>query len=163
MLARSATPDDAAAIARIYNQAIEARTSTFETGARTPEDIRAWFDGVHPIIVVEDLGVVVAYAATFRYSDRECYRGVAEFAVYVDRDSRRTGAGSLALRGLYEAARRAGFWKLVSRIFPENEAVRKLNKSLGVREVGVYQKHAQLDGIWRDVIAVEWLIAQNIV
>ena len=33
---------------------------------------------------------------------------------------------------------------------------------LGFREIGVYQKHGQLDGAWRDVIVVELLISANL-
>jgi phosphinothricin acetyltransferase len=107
-------------------------------------------------------GIVVAYGATFTYRNRECYKGIAEFSVYVDAKYRRNGVGKLTLAGLIEASERAGFWKLVSRIFPENTGVRALNKSMGVREVGVYDKHGQLDGIWRDVIIVERLIPANL-
>jgi L-amino acid N-acyltransferase YncA len=52
-----------------------------------------------------------------------------------------------------------GFWKLVSRIFPENEASLALCRALGLREVGVYRRHAKLDGEWRDVVIVERLLA----
>jgi phosphinothricin acetyltransferase len=68
------------------------------------------------------------------------------------------GAGRLALAELLRAAEVRGFWKLVSRIFPENTASRALVRSMGFREVGVYEKHARLDGVWRDVIVVERLI-----
>jgi phosphinothricin acetyltransferase len=162
MHARSATTNDAADIARIYNQAIEDRTSTFETRPRTAKDTLAWFDGIHPIIVIEDKGKLISYAATFPYRPRECYRGVAEFSVYVERAARKRGAGRLALTALIEACEKAGFWKLISRIFPENAAIRNLNRALGVREVGIYEKHAQLDGVWRDVIIVEKLILSNL-
>lgn len=116
------------------------------------------------VIVGGDLpgAAVIGYGATFPYSDRACYRGVAEFSVYVDRDHRGQGVGKLGLGALYEAARKAGLWKLVSRIFPENTAVRRLNAALGIREIGTHEKHGQLDGIWRDVIVVEWLIRENI-
>jgi len=57
---------------------------------------------------------------------------------------------------------RAGYWKLVSRVFPENEASLRLLRALGFREVGRYEKHAQLDGVWRDVVIVEKLIAENL-
>jgi phosphinothricin acetyltransferase len=158
MIARPATLEDVEAIARIYNQAIDDRTSTFETRQRAPDEVAAWLDGIHPVIVVEWAGQIVAYAVTSSYSQRACYRGVAEFAVYVDRDHRTRGAGRLALESLFEAAREAGFWKLVSRIFPENAAVRRLNEAVGVREIGVHRKHACLDGVWRDVIVVERLL-----
>jgi phosphinothricin acetyltransferase len=64
----------------------------------------------------------------------------------------------LALEGLLQEAENAGFWKLVSRVFVENTASRALLCRLGFREVGVYEKHAQLDGVWRDVVIVERLL-----
>jgi L-amino acid N-acyltransferase YncA len=158
MHARDATPADAADIARIYNQGIADRTATFETRPRTEADIRAWFDSVHPVLVVEEDGAMVAFAAAFAYRPRACYAGIAEASVYVDRACRRQGAGRLALTSLIAAAAAAGFWKLVSRIFVENTASRRLVATLGFREVGIYQKHGQLDGVWRDVVIVEKLL-----
>jgi L-amino acid N-acyltransferase YncA len=40
-------------------------------------------------------------------------------------------------------------------VFVENTASRALSRSLGFREVGTYEAHAQLDGVWRDVVIVE--------
>lgn len=57
-----------------------------------------------------------------------------------------------------EALDAAGFWKVLSRLFPENTASRALCARFGFREVGVYQRHAQLDGVWRDVVIVERLL-----
>ncbi|HEY6390705.1 MAG TPA: arsinothricin resistance N-acetyltransferase ArsN1 family A [Bryobacteraceae bacterium] len=155
MTVRAATLEDAPAIARIYNEGIEDRIATFETRPRTAGDVRAWFDGAHPIVVVEDGQQVIAFGATFTYRPRECYAGIAETSVYVARTHRRQGAGRIALRALIEAASKAGFWKLLSRIFPENTASRALVRELGFREVGIYEKHGQLDGQWRDVVIVE--------
>jgi phosphinothricin acetyltransferase len=63
--------------------------------------------------------------------------------------------------GLIAAASKAGYWKLVSRVFPENHASRGLLRSLGFREVGVYERHAQLDGEWKDVVIVERLLESD--
>ena len=161
MTARIASKTDAAAIARIYNQGIEDRTATFETQPRSEADVLRWFDGAHPIVVVED-PAVVAFAATFTYRPRACYGGIAEVSVYVDRACRKRGAGRLALSELIRASEAAGFWKLVSRVFPENSGSRALIASLGFREVGTYEKHGRLDGVWRDVIIVERLIPANL-
>lgn len=162
MKARTATPADAGAIAHIYNQGIEDRIATFETRLRSAEEIRSWFDTRHPIVVVEEGDHVIAFAATFTYRPREAYAGIAEFSVYVERAARGQGAGRLAMEALIEAAEAAGFWKLVSRVFPENTASRALLRSSGFREVGVYEKHARLDGVWHDAVIVERLLPANI-
>lgn len=162
LAARPATPADAERIAQIYNEGIEDRVGTFETRPRATGDIQAWFDGRHPIVVVEEDGEVIAFASTSTYRARECYAGIAEFSVYVARAGRGRGAGKIAMRALIDAAKPAGIWKLVSRIFIENTASRRLMASMGFREVGIYQKHAKLDGHWRDVVIVERLIPENI-
>ena len=162
LAARPATPADAERIAQIYNEGIEDRVGTFETRPRTADDVRAWFDGRHPIVVVEDAGGIVAFASTSGYRSRDCYAGIAEFSVYVARGARGRGAGRFAMSALVDAVRSAGIWKLVSRIFVENAASRRLMASMGFREVGIYEKHAQLDGRWRDVVIVERLIPENI-
>jgi L-amino acid N-acyltransferase YncA len=160
--ARSATIHDASAIARIYNEGIADRVGTFETRERTSDDVGGWLDGRHPLVVVETPdGNVKAFAATSPYRQRDCYAGIAEFSVYVTRNARGSGAGRLAMLALIDAARDAGFWKLVSRVFVENAASRALLASVGFREVGIYEKHARLDGAWRDVVIVERLIAEN--
>jgi L-amino acid N-acyltransferase YncA len=162
MRVRPASWQDAEAIARIYNEGIADRVATFETAFRTPEDIAAWFADDHPIVVVEDGADVIAFASTSTYRPRACYAGVAEFSVYVARDARGRGAGRLAMEGLIAAAEAVGLHKLVSRVFIENAASRALLSSLDFREVGIYEKHAQLDGVWRDVVIVERLLAKNL-
>jgi L-amino acid N-acyltransferase YncA len=161
LVARRATTDDADSIAAIYNDGIEEGIATFETRLRTPDDVRKWFDGRWPIVVVEDgAGRVIAFASTSEYRPRECYAGIAEFSVYVAGNARGRGAGRLAMQSLIEDARKAGFWKLVSRVFTENAASRALLCRAGFREVGVYERHAQSRGTWRDVVIVERLLIE---
>jgi phosphinothricin acetyltransferase len=163
---RPARTDDAAAIAAIYNQGIRARIATFETEERTAEERRTWLaahDERHPVLVAVVTGPdgqeqVAGWAATDHYRSRACYAGVAEFSIYVDEVWRGRGVGVALLGALIEAAEAAGLWKLVSRIFPENRASLALCARLGFREVGTYEKHAQLDGLWKDVVIVERLI-----
>jgi L-amino acid N-acyltransferase YncA len=156
--ARAGLASDAVAIAGIYNEGIEDRIATFETEPRSPEQIAAWFHHDYPVTVAGADGTVMAYAAAFPYRARPCYAGVREFSVYVARQARGQGFGFSALSLLIEEARARGWWKLVSRIFPENTGSRTLCSRLGFREVGTYERHAQLDGKWRDVVIVEKLL-----
>jgi len=158
--ARAATVADAEAIARIYNEGIDDRVATFETRRRSPDDVVKWFDGRHPIVVVEDGDGILAFASTSTYRPRDCYAGIAEFSVYTRRAARGRGAGRMAMQALEEAAAGAGFWKLVSRVFVENAASRALLRAIGFREVGTYERHAKLDSEWRDVVIVEKLIGE---
>lgn len=66
------------------------------------------------------------------------------------------------MKALIEAAREAGLWKLLSRIFPENAASLALMRKVGFREVGLHEKHGRLDGVWRDALLVERLIPENL-
>jgi L-amino acid N-acyltransferase YncA len=100
---------------------------------RSAEDIACWFDGAHPIMLAEEEGHIIAFAATSAYRPRECYKGIAEASVYVARHVRRRSAGKLVLQALITACEQNGFWKLVSRVFPENAASRRLIGSLGFR------------------------------
>lgn len=163
MQTRIATVDDAPVIARIYNQGIEERIATFETEPRTVEQVAELLrekGDHHPAVVVERDGAVIAFAWASTYRSRPCYAGVAEHSVYVDRDARGLGAGLVALNALAEAFAERGYWKLLSRIFPENAASIKLHERAGFRVVGTYLKHGKLDGEWRDTIIVEKLLGE---
>ena len=162
-VARQAKHEDAPAIARIYNQGIEDRIATFETEPRSVADIERLLGeraGHYPAIVVERGGEVVAWASAGSYRPRPCYEPVAEHSVYVDRAHRGAGVGRMALEALCAEAEGLGLLKLVSRIFPENEASLALHRKVGFREVGVYVRHGKLDGEWRDCIIVEKLLGE---
>jgi phosphinothricin acetyltransferase len=161
---RPAVAADAAAIAEIYNQGIEERSATFETAPRTPAEIEKRIaENPYPLLVaLSDRGEILGWAGLGSYRPRECYAGIAEFSIYMRRTARGQGLGRPLLMALIEAARERGFWKLVSRVFPFNDASRALCRACGFREVGVYEKHGQLDGRWLDVVIVERLIEDNL-
>ena len=75
-----------------------------------------------PTVVVGELPVV-AWASVGPYRTTPCYEGIGEHSVYVDRAARGQGAGLVALDALCAACADRGYWKLISRIFPENEPV----------------------------------------
>jgi L-amino acid N-acyltransferase YncA len=163
VLIRPGRLSDAADIARIYNDAIAERTATFETTPRSAEDMASRLDADvrYPVLVAVRGDAVIGWAGLSAYRPRDCYRGVAEFSIYIDRDARGAGVGKSLLTNLIDEATLLGYWKLLSRVFPFNTGSLALCRTCGFREVGVYERHAQLDGRWLDVVIVERLILEN--
>jgi L-amino acid N-acyltransferase YncA len=158
---RDATIDDAAAIARIYNQGIEDRTATLETGLRTSEERAHWLleqSPRHPVIVAVDHGDVIGRASLNRFNPRPVYDHVGDFSVFVARERRGKGAGAALLEGLEDRARRLGYHKLVLAAFPHNVSGSKLYQRCGFRVVGTYKEQGMLDGKWVDVVLMEKLL-----
>jgi L-amino acid N-acyltransferase YncA len=161
LMVRLATVEDASAIARIHNEGIADRVATFETEPRTGVQVAAALaekGDRYPTIVVARDGEVVAWASAGPYRNRAAYAGVAEHSVYVARSARGAGIGRVVLDGLCQAYAERGFWKIVSRIFPENVASLALHERCGFRVVGVYRRHGRLDDEWRDCVIVERLL-----
>jgi phosphinothricin acetyltransferase len=154
---RAARPQDAVAIAAIYNEGIEEREATFETRAQQAADVAPWIERgeVLPVLVAEEDGRVLGWAKLGRYSERAYYDGVAEASVFVARAGRRRGAGRALMERLHDEAEAGGVWKLIALIFPENGASVSLFHGLGYRDVGTFHRHGRLDGAWRDVLLLE--------
>ena len=162
---RPARRADAPALAGIYNEGIEGREATFETRPRRPDEVVAWIEEELPFLVAEDErgGRLVGFARLSAYSDRCVYDGVGEHGVYVAGAAQGRGVGRALLRGLCDAAERAGYYKLTSRVFASNAASRAVHRAAGFEEVGVQRRHGRLDGEWRDCVLVERLLGEALV
>jgi L-amino acid N-acyltransferase YncA len=161
VLVRQAGPDDAGAIAVIYNQGIEDRVATLEAEPRTAEERRRWLAARgprHPVLVAESGGEVVAWASLNPFNPRPAYDHVADFSIYIERGRRGRGVGRRLLAALVERAQALGYHKMVLAAFPFNKAGMALYERLGFTTVGVYREQGRLDGAWVDVILMERLL-----
>ncbi len=159
---RDATLQDAAAIARIYNQGIEDRVATLETQLRTAEERAEWLSARgprHPVLVAADGSGVIGWASLNQFNPRAAYDHVVDLSIYVAREQRGRGVGD-ALLGVLEArARMLGYHKMVLAAFPTNAPGMRLYERHGFCTVGIYHEQGQLDGRWVDVIVMEKLLA----
>ena len=159
MLVRPAEPQDADAVAAIYNDGIAERQATFETRPRRPNEITGWLEEGRPFLVaVDDQQTILGFARVSAYSTRRAYAHVGEHAVYVAPGARGQGVGVQLLDALAEAAEAAGYYKLTSRVFTTNRASLNLHRAASFTEVGVQRRHGRLDGEWKDTILVERLL-----
>ena len=162
MQVRDATRQDAADIARIYNQGIEDRVATLETQPRSPEERAEWLAARgprHPVLVaVDDGGSVVGWASLNSFNPRPAYDYVVDFSIYVAREQRGKGVGDLLLSALEERARALGYHKMVLAAFPTNQPGMRLYERHGFSTVGIYHEQGMLDGRWIDVILMELIL-----
>jgi len=144
-------------VASIYNEGIRGRGATFQTAARTPQDVAAWVDQAerYPVVVAEDDGAVTGWARASSYSGFDAYSGVGELAIYVTEAARGGGVGRALVDALADVCRERGYWKLIAKVFPDNVASIELLHRCGYRDVGLHLRHGQLDGDWRDVLLLE--------
>ena len=141
-------------VAAIYAAGLASRNATFETDVPSWED----WDARHlaqPRLVGEETGAVVGWAALSPVSTRACYAGVAEVSVYVAPDRQGRGVGRALLEKLVARSEADGLWTLQTSIFPENRASLALHLRCGFRVVGVRERIARLDGVWRDTVLLE--------
>jgi L-amino acid N-acyltransferase YncA len=158
---RPALPEDAEAVARIYNHGIAERQATFETRPRTADEVLTWLEQGRPFLVATDEhGAVLGFARLTPYSTRKAYAGIGEHGIYVDPQARGRRLGLTLLNELASAATAAGYYKLTSRIFTTNEASLRLHRRAGFTEVGIQRRHGRLDGEWKDTMLVERLLGE---
>jgi L-amino acid N-acyltransferase YncA len=158
---REASADDLAAIRRIYNEGIEDRAATLDTDPKSRDDILEWWNehaDPYGIFIAVELGRVIGWASLNRFSHRCAHAGIADLSIYVARDRRGRGVGTLLLRDLIRRAQTSGFSKIVLHALDENEQGKRLYEKLGFREVGVFRQHGRLDGRLVDVVAMELLL-----
>lgn len=139
MHVRRGTGDDLAAIAAIYNHAIEHTTATFDVERVTLAERRVWFaqfDEVHPLFVCESDGAVVGYAYYLPFRQKAAYALTKECTVYVAPDAHRRGVGTALYTAVVAHARAHGIHALVGVLGQDNPASTTLHRKFGFVEVG---------------------------
>jgi L-amino acid N-acyltransferase YncA len=154
MKTRDLRPQDWLDVVRIYEEGMLTGNATFETQLPSWEAWDAAHLVEHRLVATLD-DEVVGWAALSPYSDRECYRGVAEESIYIAERARGLGLGRRLLGALIASAEAAGIWTLQAGILPENEASIALHVALGFRVVGVRERLGRSRGVWRDVVLLE--------
>ena len=162
---RPAVPADAAAMARIYNQAVECSTATFDTEPETAQDREAWLSEhtapQHPVLVAEVDGGVVGWASLSSYSSRCAYIATAEASAYVDEAHTGRGIGRRLSEVLLDAGRAGGVHAVIARICTENAASLAMSRRLGFFEVGVMREVGVKFGRRLDVMVLEKLLGDG--
>lgn len=159
---RPAQEGDLASILEIYNQGIQDRVATLEEDTKDMEYMKQWFTNHstrYSVLVAEiNPGEIGGWASLNPYSHRCAYSGVADLSVYIRREFRGMGLGSLLLSDLERVAKINAFHKIVLMTFPFNLSGQRLYSKMGYRCVGIFKNQGKLDGRFVDVMAMEKLL-----
>lgn len=137
---RPATPDDAAAVQKIYAFHVAHGTASFETEA---PDETFWRDKIAavrardwPFLVAEADGVVLGHAYATQFRDRAAYAHTCENSIYVADETRGMGVGRQLLTALVAAARGCGFEQMIAVVGGGEPASVALHERLGFVHAG---------------------------
>jgi phosphinothricin acetyltransferase len=153
---RPATRADLPDILAIYNASIPAHMSTADL---TPQQLparQAWWDqrdhATRPVLVVEELGRIIAWGAFTNFKDRAAYAPTAEVSVYVDPSAIGRGVGKAMLDALLARTTECGIDRVIALCFAHNEASVCLFASRGFAEWGRIPDACDMHGVRRTVV-----------
>jgi L-amino acid N-acyltransferase YncA len=152
---RTATPDDAAAIAAIYAPYVLGTAVSFETEAPdTAEMTRrmAAGGGLYPwLVACDEDGEVQGFAYACAFRPRPAYRFAVETSVYVTAGSARRGVGTSLYQALFPVLEAQGYAQAIAAITLPNPVSVALHERHGFRQVGAYEEVGFKHGGWHSV------------
>jgi L-amino acid N-acyltransferase YncA len=157
---RPAALGDIAAITRIYADAVEHGTATFEIEAPDEAEMahrqHKLLANGYPYFVVEHAGAVAGYAYAGPYHRRAAYRWTVEDTVFVDPQFHRAGLGRLLMTQLIAAAEQGGFRQMIALIGDSTNAGSiGLHEAVSFRRIGILQSVGFKHGRWLDVVVMQ--------
>lgn len=159
---RHATPEDASAIAAIWNPWIADTAVTFSKVERGPEDIaglmaeraeRGW-----PWLVAEAEGQVTGFATYAQFRPGMGYAHTMEHTIILSPESGGKGVGRALIEALVAEARDRGVHLLVGCVSGENAAGIAFHARMGFREAGRITQAGRKFDRWMDLVLFERVI-----
>ncbi|NQQ99518.1 N-acetyltransferase [Streptococcus suis] len=154
---RNAQVEDAENLVAIYAPYVEKTAITFETQVPAVEDFANRIEKTlkkFPYLVAVEEGQIVGYAYASTYYARAAYDWTVEMSVYVQKEARGKGIGTLLYTALEEELTARGFKNFLACIALPNPASIALHEKRGYQQVAHFKKVGYKFGTWHDIV---WL------
>jgi L-amino acid N-acyltransferase YncA len=157
---RTARPGDIAAITRIYAEAVEHGTASFELEPPDQAEMarrqRALLDQHYPYLVAERAGAVAGYAYAGPYRARPAYHWSVEDSIYVAPEFHRRGIGALLLANLVADSAALGFRQMIAVIGDSAQTASiALHAAAGFALIGTLRSVGFKHGRWLDTVLMQ--------
>ncbi len=161
---RNAQVEDAANLVAIYAPYVEKTAITFETQVPAVEDFANRIEKTlkkFPYLVAVEEGQVVGYAYASTYYARAAYDWTVEMSVYVQKEARGKGIGTLLYTTLEEELTARGFKNFLACIALPNPASIALHEKRGYQQVAHFKKVGYKFGTWHDIVWLQKSLVGN--
>jgi phosphinothricin acetyltransferase len=158
LVMRNATIDDLKSITKIYNDAIKNTVATFDTEIKTIKEQTKWFSDhgkKNPILVAEENGSVIGWAALSKYSTRCAYSDTAEISLYVKEENQGKGIGKKLMESIIKEGKNAGLHVIIARITDGNKKSIHIHESVGFSHIGIMKEVGYKFGKLLDVYLMQ--------
>jgi len=157
---RPASQADIPAITRIYADAVEHGTASFEleppSEAEMARRMQELTDNGFPYLAADVDGTLAGYAYAGPYRARPAYRFTIENSVYVAPEAQGRGIGRALLKALIEAAERSGYRQMIAVIGDSGQTASiALHSALGFAYVGTLPHVGFKFGRWLDTVLMQ--------
>jgi phosphinothricin acetyltransferase len=152
---------DIPAITRIYADAVEHGTASFELNPPDESEIARRMHHLlannFPYLAAEVAGVFCGYAYAGPYRARPAYRWTLEDSVYITPNMHRRGVGSALLTTLIETSGALGFRQMIAVIGDSTKQAASvgIHEALGFRHIGILQDVGFKHGRWLDSVLMQ--------
>ncbi len=160
-LIRAATPDDAAAVALIWNHHIRETSATFNATEKPVAEVRATIAARQVnrcFLVAEAAGTVCGFATYDQFRGGIGYAHSMEHTIHLAPGAGGRGLGWALLTTLEMQARAAGVHVMVAAVTAENHGGRAFHAALGYAEVGMMPQVGRKFGRWMDLVLMQKIL-----
>lgn len=152
---RPAVPQDAPAIADIYNHYVRETVITFACQDIDAAHFAAQItEGKYPFLAAESDGAVVGFAYASEFRQKDAFRWDTELTIYLAPGTERQGVGSRLMNALLRLLQKQGYLMAYSCVTLPNEGSLRLHRRFAFETLGVFPRTGYKLGRWCDVI---WL------
>ena len=155
MIIRPATAADAPAIQTLWNLAICETLITFNSVAKTLEDVERAITTSKAMIVAEDDGQVIGYASFDQFRAGIGYAHTAEHSIMLSPAARGRGAGRALMERIEGEARAQGFHSMIAGVSGSNPMGEPFHKALGYITVGKIPQAGRKFDQWHDLVLMQ--------
>ena len=162
---RTATPEDAVALVEIYDYYVRETAITFEYDTPSVEEFEGRMRKVlqrFPYLVVEQGKEILGYAYASPFHERAAYQWCVEMSIYLKKDARGNGLGSMLYTELESRLKAQGFLNFYACIgYPDVEdehltfASVRFHEKMGYTLIGKFSRCGYKFDRWYNMVWME--------